>query len=330
MLTSYRNTSSGGLQLQPFEGIALKDFVWIDLLEPTQEEEHAVEAALGISIPTRDEMHEIEQSSRLYSDQGALYVTATILSKTDTEEPESHAISFVLSVHGLITIRYATPKSFQLVAERLCRPSSSSVPAIRGIDIFLTLSDAVVDRLADVVEEVGHRLDQLGRGLFRPSLKDKQSRDAAKPDYDATLREIGVMADIISKTRESLGSISRMHNYVLQHGGIARDATEHARLHELLGDISPLNDHANFLSNKVSFLLDATLGMIGMEQNGTIKILSVASVVFLPPTLIASIYGMNFRHIPELTAPYGYPFALCVMGLAAWLPYLYFKRKKWL
>lgn len=330
MLTTYVKSAKGGLQLANFEQSAVSDIVWVDLCDPTSQEERAVESQLGINVPTRDEMHEIELSSRLYTESGAIYATAMIVTKTDTHEPESHAISFVLGKQALITVRYSTPRSFTLVSNRLCNVKDGSISAANGGAVFLALCDAVVDRLADVLENAGRDLDMLGRTLFRPGLTDKKSRDTAKPDYDAALRQIGVLGDIISKARESLGSISRMLSYVLQHGRIARDAEDFVRIQELLGDIAPLNDHANFLANKVGFLLNATLGMIGMEQNGTIKIFSVAAVVFLPPTLLASIYGMNFHHMPELDWRYGYPIAICLMVLAAWLPYQYFKRKKWL
>lgn len=303
-----------------------QNLVWVDLLNPTREEEVDVERLLGTEIPTREEMHEIELSSRLYQENGALHATATIVTQADTPEPETHAVTFLLVNQCLITIRYVNPRPFRIFISRTGRIETQSY---QGSTVFTNLLELVVDRLADILEMAGHNIDGMTRKIFRPK-SNKANEEEERTDFETLLQEIGINGDLISKTRESMVSISRLLSFILQAPQFRHGTEEHGRISTLLRDIAPLSDHANFLSNKVNFLLDATLGMISIEQNATIKIFSVAAVVFLPPTLVASIYGMNFHFMPELDWQYGYPLAIFLMILSAFLPYKYFKRKKWL
>jgi magnesium transporter len=298
--------------------------VWVDLLNPTKEEEADVERLLATELPTREEMQEIELSSRLYLENGALHATATIVTQADTTEPETHAVTFMLVKECLITIRYVNPRPFRLF---ISRTGKVEQPHFQASTVFTSLLELIVDRLADILEMAGHNIDGMTRKIFHPKLKLKE---AERHDFEEILQEIGVNGDLISKTRESMVSVSRLLSFILQSSYFRHGTDEHSRISTLLRDIAPLGDHANFLANKVNFLLDATLGMISIEQNATIKIFSVAAVVFLPPTLVASIYGMNFHFMPELDWHYGYPLALLLMLLSAFLPYKYFKRKKWL
>jgi magnesium transporter len=298
--------------------------VWIDLLNLTPEEEEKVEKFLKIDLPTREEMHEIEVSSRLYTEHGALYMTATMVTKSDTLEPETHAMTFILSDERLITIRYTDPQTFPLFSSRIERLPTNQ---LSGSFLFVELIDVIIDRIADVLERVGQNADGITRMAFRHShLKTVHD---SKVDYQEILEQLGYIGDLVSKTRESLVTINRMISYAQQSGKI-RLSENVTRLSTLAKDIASLSDHASFLSSKLNFLLDATLGMINIEQNNIIKIFSVAAVMFLPPTLIASIYGMNFDVMPELHWKYGHVFSLVLMFLSAWIPYKYFKRKKWL
>lgn len=307
-----------------FEADAL---CWVDLNHPTAEEEASVEAHLGVNIPTRDEMGEIELSNRFYIEGEALYATATILSKSDSETPEAHPVTFVLTPHYLVTVRYSDPYAFRVAGSRAAQGiGTEHVPQT----MLLVLLEAIVNRLADVLEESGHQIDEVGKTIFRPHQKMRKQRQISKPDYEEVLRQIGIYDDRISKLRESLLSISRLLGFVAQSAQVKNGSDMHVRMLELQRDIPALADHATFLSNKISFLLDATLGLISIEQSGIIKIFSVAAVIFLPPTLVASIYGMNFDFMPELSQPYGYPLALCAMVVSALLPCLYFKYRKWL
>jgi magnesium transporter len=295
--------------------------VWLDLYQPAEAEEDAVERALGVDVPTREEMKEIEASSRLYREDDALFMTATLVTNADTETPESSALTFILAGDRLVTVRYADPLPFRAYAAyALKHPRTCG----DGYAIFVGLLEAIVDRIADVLEVAGADLDRLSREVF------SRSGAQASRDFHKVLSRLGRAGDLASKVRESLVSLGRLLAFAVQGAQSSGRKAGSARLKTVGRDIASLSDYASFLNNKIGFLLDATLGMINIEQNAIIKIFSVAAVAFLPPTLIASIYGMNFAQMPELGWPLGYPLALALMVVSALLPYLYFKRRGWL
>lgn len=306
---------------------SLEKLVWIDLFSPTPEEEQLVETLLQTDIPTRDEMHEIELSSRLYVENGAFYATSIIMYQAETDEPQSRHITFVLKDNCLVTVRYSDPRPFRTFYEWASR---ENIAHYKGSTIFAGLAEAVIGRVADIIENAGRTIDELTKTIFRPHMQDKSDRNASKPDFDDMLRRIGICGDLLSRTQESLAGTARMLSFAMQTPWFPSKSDEYARLKMALRDIRALNDQVTFLSNKVFFLLDAVLGMTSIEQNKIIKIFSVAAVAFLPPTLIASIYGMNFRFLPELEWPAGYPLALGAMLLSAVLPLLFFRKKGWL
>ncbi len=295
--------------------------VWLDMLQPSADDERAVEAALGVGVPTREEMREIEASSRLYEEGGALYMTATIVANASSEQPESTAITFVLAGHRLVTVRYADPQPFRQFAAYAERHPAACAT---GEMTFAVLLDAIIDRLADILEMIGADVDALSREVFARSVP------ARSRDFQALLTRIGRNGDLTSKVRESLVSLGRLLSFSRQAIRGRSQPGVQARLDTIAQDVLSLSDYVAFLSNKITFLLEATLGLINIEQNATIKIFSVVAVVFLPPTLIASIYGMNFEVMPELHWVGGYPFAILLMILSAILPYVYFKRRGWL
>jgi magnesium transporter len=300
----------------------LLEAAWIDLLSPTKDEEFLIELFLSLNVPTREEMIEIELSSRLYKDNGTLYMTAAMIAQSDSPEPELDPVTFVLTQKHLITIRYVQPQAFNLMYSHLKKLDTTHHDAV---SLFIELLDVTVDRLADIIELVGRRLDEYSKTIFRAQ------RDAeTKLDYLQLLQTIGANGDLNSKARESLITFNRLIAFFGDGVGTRLDSEGRLRITTLSKDITSLSDHVNFLSSKVNFLLDATLGMVSTEQNNIIKIFSVAAVIFLPPTLVASIYGMNFHMMPELSWKYGYLFAIGFMLLAAWLPYKYFKHRKWL
>lgn len=316
--------------------------VWIDLLEPTQEEEQHLEAALGINIPTREEMQEIELSSRLYEENGVLFMTGTVMTKADTSNPASTAVTFVLLADKLVTVRYADPvpfRAFHTQREANVQRYQTANHVLGG------LVDAVIERLADILEGVGAKLDGLSLKIFEPDYTHLapiahgalqrsargHARKARQRDFVDVLRHIGAASDLVSRARESLVSFTRLVSFyreVRKETGNAGESLAHMKT--IIGDLGSLSDHAGFLSTKVAFLLDATLGMINNEQNAIIKVLSLAALVFLPPTLVAGLYGMNFEHMPELKWVHGYPFAIALMVISAVLPFLYLRRKGWL
>jgi len=299
--------------------------VWIDLIGPTSGEDKTVERALGIAVPTREEMQEIEVTSRLYVENGARYMTATLMSHSETANPRTTAVTFILAGHRLVTVRYDEPRPFTIAGARLARQCPSG---INGELVMMELLDAVIDRSADILERIGAEMDQVSHDIFNPegSAADRRSRS-----FNDILKSIGQKGDLTSKVRESLVSIGRLLLYLANEADSMRWAKEmRAQLKGMQRDVQSLSDHASYLSNKITFLLDAMLGVVSLEQNNIIKIFSVAAVVLMPPTLVASIYGMNFKHIPELDFEYGYPLAILLMLIAAILPYIFFKWKKWL
>ncbi|HAF87758.1 MAG: magnesium transporter [Legionellaceae bacterium] len=301
----------------------IKTAVWLDLLNPTKAEEQAIESADNVNIPTLEEMREIELSSRLYVENQTLFMTAVMVAQSDSMHPRYDAVTFALKSQQLITIRYIEPQAFKLVTHAL-KPHLN----LSATEIFLLLLEASIDRLADVLEYVGHGLDACSHDVF--GHHQQASAQNIKPDYQEVMQIIGRKSNLSTKARESLVTFTRLITFFKQTAHSRIDKNHHARLITLTTDISSLTDYANFISNKINFLLDATLGMINIEQSAIIKIFSVAAVIFLPPTLIASIYGMNFQYMPELSYKGGYYAAIILMMISAWLPYKYFKYRRWL
>jgi magnesium transporter len=298
--------------------------VWFDLVNPTLEEDKLVERMLGVAVPTREEMQEIEVSSRLYIENGARYMTATLMCQADSETPKTTAITFILAGHRLVTVRYDEPRPFTLVGNKLARACPAG---INGESLLMELLDAVIDRAADILERIGMEVEIVSHQIFEPTEK----RASRARTYNHIMRSIGRKGDLNSKIRESLVSIGRMVLFLANEAdGMKWPKESRAQLKVMQRDVQSLTDHATYQSSKITFLLDAMLGMVSIEQNNIIKIFSVAAVGLMPPTLIASIYGMNFKQMPELEWAYGYPFAIVLMVAAAALPYFYFKWKRWL
>ena len=296
--------------------------VWIDLITPTVQEDKLVEQFLGIAVPTREEMQEIEVSSRLYVENGARYMTATLMCQSETATPKTTPVTFVLSNHRLATVRYDDPRPFAIVEHKLGRACS---PKLAGDGVLMDLLDAVIDRSADILERIGAEIDQISHTIFEPE------QDAGPPSYNDVLKALGRKGDLLSKVRESLVSIGRVLLFLANEAETMKWAKDmRTQVQSMRRDVVSLTDHASYIGNKVTFLLDAMLGVVNIQQNAIIKIFSVAAVVLMPPTLVASIYGMNFKHMPELDFEFGYPLAIGVMILAAVLPYMWFKWKKWL
>jgi magnesium transporter len=299
--------------------------VWADLLNPTKEEEATIESWLGVAIPTREEMEEIEISSRLYVEDGAYFMTATLPAQTEVDDPLMSPVTFVLAGTRLITVRYHEPKAFKTFPQRA---EKVVMGCTSGDTILIGLLEAIVDRLADILERAGRDIETISRDIFQATSTKVSKRNR---DFQELLKGIGRKEDIASSVRDSLISLQRLAGFFAHASTRTKMSKDtKARIKTLSRDVLSLADHATFLSQKISFLLDATLGMISIEQNAIIKIFSVAAVIFLPPTLVASIYGMNFDIIPELKWNFGYPFAIGMMVLSAILPYWYFRRRGWL
>jgi magnesium transporter len=298
--------------------------VWFDLVSPTQGEDKIIERRLGIAIPTREEMQEIEVSSRLYVENGARYMTATLMCQSDTDTPKTTAVTFILAGGKLVTVRYDEPRPFTIIAHKLARACPTTVS---GETALMDLLDAVIDRAADILEKNAAEVDVVSHQIFEPTAR----RANRSRTYNHIMRSIGRKGDLTSKVRESMVSVGRLVLFVANEAdGMKWPKEMRAQLKVMQRDVRSISDYATYLDNKIIFLLDAMIGMVTIEQNNIIKIFSVAAVGLMPPTLIASIYGMNFKKMPELDWTYGYPLAILLMVVAAILPYLYFKWKKWL
>jgi magnesium transporter len=318
----------GRLSLAPSSGLDdLAEVVWIDMHDPLPAEEKLVEAALGVDIPTREDMQEIEVSARMYDENGALFLTAQVIASPETTEPVIGPVTFVLAKGRLVTVRYHAPGSFQVFAGRAAK---QTLGCISGQTTLLALLETMVERLADILEGEARKLDALTKAIFeahRPSGK--------AATLSAILQRIGRAEDLNGKVTESLSTIQRVLRFLSVPAGHAAAVAavagiDRGRLKVLLRDVRALDETAAVQSRKILFQLDATLGVINIRQADIIKIFSVVAFVFLPPTLIASIYGMNFVHMPELKWVWGYPMALGLMLVSAVIPFAVFRAKKWL
>ncbi|CAH0214885.1 magnesium transporter CorA family protein [Roseomonas sp. CECT 9278] len=306
---------------------SLRHAVWIDLLNPTQQEEHAVQTALGIEIPTREEMEEIESSSRLYREGDTLFLTANFLYGIEAGEFGSTAMTFVLTNTTLVTVRYATPKAITAFGLRAQRQPGTLLTSPDAV--MLHLFEQVVDRLADILERVGGDMDRASQRTFRAARGNMQA-NRKDDQLKAALITLGQVGEVTSRASDTLLGLTRILSFVSAEKATAVRKENQHLIKTLVRDVRSLVEHAHMLNGKAQFLLDAVLGMINVEQTGIIKTFSVVSVAMMPPTLIASIYGMNFEIMPELKWELGYPLALILMIGSAILPVLYFRRKGWL
>jgi magnesium transporter len=298
--------------------------IWIDLLQPTQEEDRQVEELLGLEIPTRAEMREIEPSNRFYQEKGAYFMTCSVVYNVEAPVPQSTPVTFILAGDRLITVRYAEPKAFPLYLQRV---DKGDVPCATGALVMIGLIEALIHRMADLIERIQDEVDRVAQSVF-DIRGGKQTRERR---LDVILKNTGKAGDINARAEESASSVSRLLHYFVQAtNDRGDDPRVRQRIKATQRDIASLLDHTRFLSSRIAFMLDATLGTISNEQNQIIKLFSVMAVVLLPPTLIASIYGMNFRHMPELDWELGYPWALLLMLIVAIVPVIYFRRKGWL
>jgi len=299
---------------------------WIDLEEPTHEEEKLVERCIGVDVPTQAEMAEIEPSSRLYEKDGALYMTVSTLRGVEEHLPTTAPIGFVLAGKRLVTIRYATPKPVRTFENHARRDPE----LVRdGPTALVRLLDAIIDRLADEIENVSARMEQLSHEIFQEN-EDERRIPAAK--LTALLTRVGRTQTLLTKIRYSAVSTLRMLSFFGASNLVHEEQQKELRHHlaSLTADVTALSEHVSYLIDSLQFLLDASLGLISIEQNAAMKLFSWTAVVFLPPTLIAGIFGMNFHYMPELSWRYGFPLSLALMLTCAISPYLYFKKRGWI
>lgn len=325
MLSAYR-LGEKGLEVEP---VAAGDELpaataWVDVLQPTFDEDRIAERFLGASIPSREETEEIEFSSRFYAEDGAVFLTVSLLTGIDLGSPKLVPFTVVVAEDKIATIRYDDLRAVRQFVSRASKPGSGCVTTQA---IFVGMIEAIVDRTADVLERISKDVDRINQEVFTPQTEARQRGRQLR----SLIERIGVQGDLAAKARESLASLERL----VQYAGLALPPAyakggSRARLKLAARDIRSLEDHVTFLSNKINFLLDAILGLISVQQNEVISVLTVAATFFFPPTLIGTVYGMNFDVMPELHWPLGYAFALGLMVVSAVVPYFYFKRRGWL
>ena len=307
----------------------LASALWIDLLQPSAEEMARVGAATGLRVPTESQVSEIESSSRLAFEAGAFYLSAPLVTVDADGEHELTPVGFVLSSRFLLTIHFVPLAAFDAY-----RNEAAAQPPRNAEEALLRIFELIVDRAADNLERAGAACDELSRAAFRggggraASAPKGTGKSATK--LSAALRRIGATAERISRMRDELLGLGRIGAYLEESGIAGAPKVNATRLEGIRADIASLTDYEAHLSTKLQFLLDATLGFINIEQNEIVKTLTIASVVGIPPVLIAGIYGMNFRLMPELRWALGYPMALALIIVSGLLPLWWFKRRGWM
>lgn len=317
MLTAWLASESGVVALPA--GTPMSDAAWIDLCRPTPSE-IAVLERLHIDVPTLEDMEEIEVSNRLYTENGVAYMVCVIPVTDGPDRIASAPVAFILDRNRLVTVRHHTPRPFETFPTRADRSSCGAATAER---IFIGLIEEIVGRMADILEGVGHVLDATSIKVLGDEATPRELREA--------LVGTGRGAEKNSRVRLCLLTLERMLAF---HVSLTQPHSDAARLRNSIEairrDIRALEVHSDFLSSRVGLTVDATMGMINLGQNVTAKALSVVAALFLPPTLIASTYGMNFSKMPELDSAWGYPAVLGAMVLSSVVTYLLFRWKNWL
>ncbi len=293
--------------------------IWLDLVSPTDEEMKQVQAATGLRVPTRDEISEIESSSRLSFEDGAFYVSMPLIALAENGEHALAAVGFVLSPKVLVSVRFSKHTSFDDAH------SSCATHALKTADaVFLRILEIIVDKSADILEHAGTECDSLSRSAFRADTKKVENK------LLRTLKRVGAVADRTSHIRDTLLGIGRVAAFITDSAYDGAPQVSPGRMKAIRADVASLTDYESHLSGKIQFLLDATLGFISVEQNEIVKTLTIASVVGIPPVLIVGVYGMNFKYMPELEWHLGYPLALLAVVVSGLLPLLWFKKRGWM
>lgn len=300
------------------EDLTRKETIWIDLADPTEKERQLVQSVFRVELPEDEELQDLQASARYYQDEHGIHIRSTFI-QTNDQPPSNVTMSFTLHEGRLLTV-HDDDLTFLRLFRMKARAGAGMVDD--AVDILLGCYELAVEQDADVLEEMYKTLDEVA-GLVLNRNKKITGRAMRN-----NIERIAAQEDLNGKVRLDLMDNRRALSFLLRSRMMSPEQTQGIK--GILRDIDSLNGHTGFIFDKINFLMDALLGMINLEQNKIIKIFSIAAVVFLPPTLVASIYGMNFESMPELKWPWGYPLALLLMILAGATPYLYFRRKGWL
>ncbi|WP_198244755.1 magnesium/cobalt transporter CorA [methane-oxidizing endosymbiont of Gigantopelta aegis] len=287
---------------------------WIDAQEPDECERDLLEHLIRDELPESDDMEEIETSARYFIDESGLHLHSLFLSQTEGRH-ETETVAFILQKKRLITIREADIADFRLFRMR-ARHKMISCQSVS--ELMITLLEHKIENLADIVEELHSKLGDLSQDVL----------ENENTDLQAAISQLAKLENSNGKIRLCLMDSMRELSFLQRHLIKQPELLEICR--KIMRDIDSLQSHTAFLFEKINFLMDSIQGFINIRQNQIIKIFSIAAVIFLPPTVVASIYGMNFEFMPELDWKYGYPTAIFIMILSAIAPYLFFKHKGWL
>jgi magnesium transporter len=300
------------------DDILRPEVIWLDMVDPTLEERELVEKSFRVELPEDEEMEDIEESARCYMDDSGIHISSFFLHKGG-DETDNVTVSFTLNQDRLVTIRQEELAVFRLFRLRArMQPGLVSNPQ----DILLTLFELAVEYDADMLEEIYTDLEPISQRVL------KSHEEMTDKIMAETVAELAKYEDINGKVRLDLMDTRRALSFLLRSRQCG--AEQEANLREILRDLESLNNHSAFLFDKINFLMDAVMGLINLAQNKIIKMFSVAAVMFMPPTLVASWYGMNFRFMPALEQPWGYPFAIGLMVTSVLLTLWYFNKKRWL
>ncbi len=324
MLTIYRDKDGLFRSSSPSASLPAH-VIWIDLANPTTEEKSFVESRANVRIPSVELLSEIETSSRLAVDHDIIYLSVPAVAQGDTPDAHLSPVGFVLTQGVLVTVRFAPLTSFEIVAERV----RSDETLLSPVAVLMSLLETMVDRGADVLERLGAALDKVSRSVFRGDPARPRHVVRSNQALRRVLIAVGATGDRLTLARDALLGIGRIAPFLLSLRKSWIVPEFEARLEALRKDVVSLNDYESHLSNKVQFLLDAILGLISIQQNDIFKVLTIVSVVGIPPTLVAGIYGMNFKYMPELNWVVGYPFGLAVIALSSIIPLAWFKWRGW-
>jgi magnesium transporter len=320
----YRNQGGGdwksaGTELPP-------EIIWIDLLNPTPDEVRFVERAVKIRVPTEASLSEIEASSRLKLDHHVLYLSSPTVRLDEFGEAHLTPVGFIIGANVLVTVRFSELPPFDSVAERIDTDDSLE----NGMCVFTSLLEAIVDRSADVLEHLGTTVDGLSRSVFKGGMKETKGPVRSTKKLREALANVGILADRLAKARDVLLGAARIASYADDVGREWIIPSSRVRLEAVSKDVASLSDYESRLSDKIQLLLDAVLGFINIEQNDLFKILTIVSVVGVPPTLLAGIWGMNFKSMPELNWEWGYALSWIAIIVSGLLPLLWFKLRGWI
>jgi magnesium transporter len=311
----------------PIEGASLssRDLAgrtWVDLIQPTEAERSAFERASGLSVPSKDDIVEIEATSRLRIKNEALYMTAPLIFAAENEPWIPTPVGFVLSKQLLMTVRFAESAAFDAVAKE-----TSGAQKPEPTDVFVRLLEEQIDHLADLLELVSRDLDDASRTIFRPD-HEKLSRQSAQ--LRRLMISTGRTSERMARIHYTLVCLDRMAKFTTDRGQDWLKPDMVARLHSICSDTASLVQFSEGLVSRAQLLQDAAVGIISSDQNDVIKVLTIASVVGIPPVLVAGVYGMNFKNIPEYDWAWGYQWALALIVISALLPLVWFKWKDWI